>query len=106
MQFMLFISDEKHFESITIYRPGLLRLSNGRRLRRENGFRIIEWIGRELSNWLDWRDWWSIKTDYLARVIVRKSILTQDFLENNEILQVISILGIRKINHLLLSSIH
>ena len=94
MQFIKLISDEKHFESITIYRPGLLRLSDGRKLRRENGFRIIEWIGREFSNWLDWRDWWSIKTDCLARVIVRRSILTQDYLEDIENPQVMSKWGL------------
>ena len=63
---------------VTIYRPGLLRLSEGRKTRRETSFRVLEWIGRILSEWFDFRNWWSISTDTLSNVMVTISIAIAD----------------------------
>ena len=82
------ILDRKHFESITIYRPGLLRLSEGRKFRREKSSRMLEWTARQFSDIFDWGDWWSIRTDDLAKVIVQKSISTQDAIQNDRLVQV------------------
>ena len=75
------------FEKITIYRPGLLRLSGGRRTRREKSSRVLEWIGRQLSHIFDLGDWWSVSTTNLSKVMIATSILTADGLSNHVLLQ-------------------
>jgi len=73
---------------VTIYRPGLLRLPEGRQTRREKSFRVLEWVGRILSEWLDFRNWWSICTDTLAKVMVTMSIQIADEFTDRETFKV------------------
>ena len=75
-----YISDNKNFRSLTIYRPGLLRLADRRKFRREKSFRMLEWIARQFSDWFDWGDWWSIKTDDLAKVMIKRGMYSQEAL--------------------------
>ena len=55
------------FQTLFIYRPGLLRC-----IRTEN--RPMEYIARCISNVIDYYNWWSISTQDLASVIVRVSL--------------------------------
>ena len=75
-----YISDSKNFRSLTIYRPGLLRLADRRKFRREKSLRMLEWIARQFSGWFDWGDWWSIKTDDLAKVMIKRGVSSQEAL--------------------------
>ena len=74
---------------ITIYRPGLLRLPDGRKTRRETSFRALEWTARILSEWFDFGDWWSICTDTLSKVMVVTSIEIADELIDRELFKVV-----------------
>ena len=77
-----YILDSKIFRSLTIYRPGLLRLADRRKFRREKSFRMLEWFARQFSDWFDWGDWWSIKTDDLAKVMIKRGMSSQEALLN------------------------
>ena len=72
-------------------------MSEGRKFRREKSFRILEWFGRQFSDLFDWGDWWSVRTDDLAKVIIKKSISTQDALQNNNWLQVMNKRSVQKL---------
>ena len=38
---------------------------------------MMEWIARQFSDWFDLGDWWSIKTDDLAKVMIKRGISSQ-----------------------------
>ena len=65
----------------------MLRLPGGRTTRRENTFRVLEWIGRQLSDFFDLGDWWSICTDSLSIVMIAVSIATADELSDHQFIQ-------------------
>ncbi len=55
---------ELGFAQLVIYRPGLLRCQRSET-------RFLESVARFISNWIDsQRNWWSISTDDLARVMI------------------------------------
>ena len=83
------LTDTGYFEKITIYRPGLLRLPDGRKTRRETSIRALEWTGRILSEWFDFGNWWSICTDTLSKVMVIMSIEIADELIDRELFKVV-----------------
>ena len=49
--------------------PGLLRCN-----RKEN--RPLEWMARCISNWIDFKNYWSISTQDLAKVVIQVSLDT------------------------------
>ena len=51
---------------------------------------MLEWTARQFSDIFDWGDWWSIRTDDLAKVIVQKSISTQDAIQYDNLVQVMN----------------
>ena len=55
------------FQTLFIYRPGLLRC-----IRTES--RPMEYIARCISNVIDYSNWWSLSTEDLASVIVHVSL--------------------------------
>jgi hypothetical protein len=73
-----------NFDNLIIYRPGLLRCQR-------NEHRFLESMAVSFSNWLDFKNWWSISTDDLAKVIVLKSVqrlkLPIYIFEHSEIIQ-------------------
>ena len=56
--------------------PGLLRCS-----RKEN--RPLEWIARCISNWIDFKNYWSISTKDLAKVVIQVSLDTSKYSIDN-----------------------
>merc|ERR1711971_960976 len=63
-------------KSLFIYRPGLLRCS-----RKEN--RPLEWMARCISNWIDFKNYWSISTQDLAKVVIQVSLDTSKYSIDN-----------------------
>ena len=55
--------EKLHFDKLFIYRPGLLRCH-----RTES--RPLEYIARVFSNIFDIKNWWSIKVEDLAQVMI------------------------------------
>ena len=60
------------FEKLFIYRPGLLRCH-----RSES--RPLEFIARIFSNVFDVKNWWSIKVEDLANVMIKVSKNTENY---------------------------
>ena len=64
--------EKLQFEKLFIYRPGLLRCQRSE-------FRPLEYIARLFSNVFDFKNWWSIKVEDLAEVMINVAKTPLDY---------------------------